>query len=301
MIYEIFPEFDELESTTDHKPVIADAIGDTLQETPPTNITRIHCQNLNGLSWDSEGGKWPYICETMAAIKADITCVTEINTDTNNFPIRQKMKSIASRQFHRNRLVLSTSKYSTPTIYKPGGTAIVACNAITATVKSYTRDRMGRWSSIKLSTPTSRSIRIITAYQVCANMRPGTNTAAAQQRAQIIEKQSNSTNITRVTPRESFITNLTAFILQCQSNNEDIILVGDFNDNISPTNSGMERLATATGLTDLFSIRLGSSTIPATYQRGTKRIDYALMTPMLTTQVRAAGYDPFGYRIPSDH
>ena len=88
----VYPEFDELEATTDDPQLIAAMIGDTLQESPSENITRIYCQNLNGLSWDKEGGKWPYVCDVIAGINADIACFTEINTYTNKFHIRRKWR-----------------------------------------------------------------------------------------------------------------------------------------------------------------------------------------------------------------
>ena len=301
MINGIFPEFDELEATNEHITTTTDAIGDILQENPDENITRLYCQNINGLSWDSEGGKWPYVCEVMAGIHADIACFTEINTDTNNFSVRKKMETIANRQFDHSRLIMSTSKSQTTGYYKPGGTAIMACNAITSTIKSHSRDRMGRWSSLRLATASPRHIRIIAAYQVCQNSRPGSNTAAAQQRAQIIEEQASTDHTNRITPRASFIGDIQVFIKQCQGNGDDIILIGDFNEEINTAISGMDQLASTCGLADLFSIRLGTPNIPPTYQRGTKRIDYVLLSPNLINFVSAAGYDPFGYRIPSDH
>ena len=63
----------------------------------------------------------------------------------------------------------------------------------------------------------------------------------------------------------------------------------------------MNTIATTCGLADLFAVRLGASSMPATYQRGSKRLDYVLLSPELIDSVQAAGYDPFGYRLPSDH
>ena len=127
------------------------------------------------------------------------------------------------------------------------------------------------------------------------------NTGVSHQQAQLIVEAAAGDQIIRSYPRDAFILELQSFIQQAQHNGERIILVGDFNEPISNPNSGMDRLATLCGLTDLFSIRIGSSTIPATYQRGTTRIDYVLMSPELVPLVQAAGYEPFGYRIPSDH
>lgn len=160
---------------------------------------------------------------------------------------------------------------------------------------------MGRWTSISLTTATSRKVRIISAYQVCQQSSPGTNTAASHQTAHIITESSTTGSTTRITPRQAFIQDLQSFIRNMQEEEEDIILVGDFNDDITDPMSGMDQLATTCGLVDLFSVRTGSPNLPATYQRGTKRLDFVLISPSLINHVKAAGYDPFGYRIPSDH
>lgn len=278
-----------------------DFVGDVMDEEPTESTTRLYFQNLNGLNWDQQGGKWPYICEVMESIQVDIACFAELNTDTNRYEVRRKMEQISQQQHGQNRLVMASSKNKTSTVYKPGGTAILACNAITNHIKSHTRDRMGRWVSMCISVSTSNKLRIIAAYQVCSTTSTGTNTAAAQQLAQIIEEQAKAGSTHRTSPREAFIQDLQTFILQAQQDGEDIVLTGDFNDDITSQNSGMDQLATTCGLVDLFSIRTGSATHPPTYQRGPRRLDYVLISPSLLPKVQAAGYDPFGYRIPTDH
>ena len=67
------------------------------------------------------------------------------------------------------------------------------------------------------------------------------------------------------------------------------------------TDSGMAELSTECGLIDIFAQRLGTALQPNTWQRGTKRIDYVLASPSIGTMIRAAGYEPFGYRLTSDH
>jgi exonuclease III len=274
--------------------------GDPLDEHPPPDITRFYIQNVNGLCWDQDGGRWPYICDTLSSIGVDIACFSELNTNTNKYHIRSHMEKICQRQFEHSRLIMSSSTHKTTRDYKPGGTSILACNDITLQIKSHSRDRMGRWTSLSLTT-SHRPIRIISAYQVCQSSTKGTTTAAAQQQSSLIMEQRSQNVPSRIDPRRAFIADLQAFILQLQEANEDIILVGDFNEEMSEPNSGIGTLAARCGLADVFAIRLGSSSIPATYQRGKKRLDYALISPVLLPHIRAAGYDPFAYRIPSDH
>ena len=253
----------DAESTAneDHEQHHIESIGDSLEEDPLEGTIRIYFQNLNGLNWDAQGGKWPYICEVMEGIQVDIACFAEMNTDTNNFDVRRKMEQICQRQHSQSRLVMASSKYRTTTLYKPGGTAILACNAITAHIKSHTRDRMGRWATMSFSLSATKRVRVISAYQVCSNISPGSNTAASQQRAHIMEEQSLQGASHRKTPREAFIQDLQTFILQVQNDGEDIVLVGDFNEDISSPSSGMDSLATTCGLVDLFNIRIGSKAI----------------------------------------
>lgn len=293
--------FDELEAMVDGTTEGSEFIGDPMDENPPETITRIYVQNLNGLTWNKDGGRWPYICETMEAIQADIACFSELNTDTNRYEIRTKMEELCRHQFDQHHLVLASSANKTASHYKPGGTAILARNAVTSRIKSHTRDRMGRWASISFTISTTKKLRVISAYQVCANTRPGTNTAASHQNAQIIAEHIHAQETRRRTPREVFVQELKNFIMQVQAEGEEIILVGDFNEDITSPGAGMQQLASACCLVDLFSIRLGTSTLPTTYQRGTRRLDYVLISPNLLQTIEAAGYDPFGYRLPSDH
>lgn len=293
--------FDELEAMTEGIYPASDSVGDPMDESPTQDVTRIFVQNLNGLSWNKDGGRWPYVCEAVATVQAEIACFSELNTDTTRYDVRTKMEQICQLHFDQNRLVLASSNTKTTTAYKPGGTAIVACGAITTRIKSHNRDRMGRWTSMCIQLSSAKKLRIISAYQVCRQSRPGTNTASSQQVAQLILEQARGSDNHRQNPRQAFINDLSNFIRQVQADNEEILLAGDFNDDISSPQSGMKQLATTCGLVDLFGTRLGTTDSPPTYQRGNKRLDYILMSPSLISAVKAAGYDPYGYRIPSDH
>ena len=276
-------------------------VGDTLQENKPQGCIRIYCINLNGIKWDQDGGTWPNICQAIEASNVDIAGLVELNLDTGRYELQQKLECICNDTFHHHHMIMSTSKYKVSKTYKPGGTAVIACNDMKALVKSWSRDRMGRWSAIRFSGSEGNYFTFIMAYQVCKTSSKGTNTAAAQQRANIIEESIQEDVLTRPSPRQAFITDLRQFIQATQQAGDNIILCGDFNETMSESHSGMATLAEACGLVDIFNIRLGTSDSPPTYQRGKRRLDYILMSPSLISAVRAAGYDPFGYRIVSDH
>ena len=212
-----------------------------------------------------------------------------MNTDTNAYGVRKKMEEICQQQFPTNALIMAASNIKTLSTYKPGGTAILAVNDICSRITSHTRDRMGRWASLCLNLSGNRKMRIISAYQTCKNSNPGSNTAASHQTAQIIKEATAIQSILRLQPRQAFIQDLQSFIQQVQQAGEDIVLVGDFNEEMDTNGSGMNQIATTCDLVDLFNLRTGTSTQPATYQRGTKRIDYILMSPNVVHSVHAAG------------
>jgi hypothetical protein len=95
-------EFDELESTLDIQvePTGSEFIGDIMTEYPSQETTRIYFQNINGLRWDTEAGKWPYICEVLESINADVAL--ETNTNTNNYTVRHKMETICQHHFQQS-------------------------------------------------------------------------------------------------------------------------------------------------------------------------------------------------------
>ena len=278
-----------------------DYIGDILNEDKEENTTRVYFQNLNGLKWDKHGGIWPMICQSMAAIHADIACFSEVNQDTSKFEIREKMKTVASLQFDHVRLVTATSNRKAKSNYKPGGTTMLTMMDTVALSKDPTRDRMGRWVSTRYSRGNGAHITVIGAYQVCQTHRTGQVTAATQQINQLLEEYATIDAIGPINPREVFIRDLSAFIQQRQQCNDLIVLGGDFNEAMSST-AGLFTIASQCGLVDVFSKKLGTSDKPATFKGGSKRLDYILLSPALEHMVKAIGYEPYDYRgVFSDH
>ena len=104
-----FHDNDEHNHTNNPSPTNNGAfVGDILEENKPEKVTRIYTQNLNGIKWDKDGGNWPQICETMAAIHSDISCFTELNQDINSYSISTQMHQIEQRFFQHSKFGGST-------------------------------------------------------------------------------------------------------------------------------------------------------------------------------------------------
>lgn len=101
-------DFDELESMADGTIPASEFVGDPMDEIPTEDTTRIYIHNLNGICWNTSGGRWPYICEIMSTIQAGIACFSELNTNTNRHDIRTQMESICKEHFEQNCLVMAS-------------------------------------------------------------------------------------------------------------------------------------------------------------------------------------------------
>ena len=101
-------------------------------------------------------------------------------------------------------------------------------------------------------------------------------------------------------PRTAPLQDLQACLQKYHDKGTDVLLVGDFNEVLGSDPYGMSELTGNFGLIDLMAFR-HSSTPPATYAQGSKRLDYALSGPTICNGVRKSGYEEFNSRIQSDH
>ena len=101
-------------------------------------------------------------------------------------------------------------------------------------------------------------------------------------------------------PREAFIQDLGAFIQERTACNSGILLIGDFNEALTDSYSGMSKLCSDNNLQDIMWKVLGTTDF-GTHAKGRDRIDYALCSDWVATSVTNAYYEAFGYRPKGDH
>ena len=94
-----------------------------------------------------------------------------------------------------------------------------------------------------------RRITIVSAYQVVSDIVvPGTTTAASQQHSLLLQR-----NDSTLAPRKAFRRDLTAYLQQCKSAGDEIMLMGDFNEVMGDDPEGMALLAQKLELFDMMS------------------------------------------------
>ena len=130
---------------------------------------------------------------------------------------------------------------------------------------------------------------------VVNNGSQGLITAASQQRSFLIQSRDLIYE-----PSKAFKRDMHKILTQCTRHGHEILLVGDFNENLDTTNSRMAKLAADFHLVDLMSL-LSSRPPPSTYARGHSRLDYGLVTRQVAEVLVAGGYESFGERHPTDH
>ena len=274
------------------------AWGDTIGA-KPTDVTRIYSQNVNGIRLEKDGGQFKEICHIHQEVQADIFCIQEHNLDTNQYQVKQIMHQTTRRHWQRSRLNLASSPITFPGTWKPGGTAILSTGSITGRITETGIDEWGRWSYQTYQGQRQRLVTIITIYQVVDTFSKdkGTYTAYAQQRSLLIRQGEVDIN-----PRQAFLRDLTKFIHTKQhSVKHELLILGDFNERIGDNPQGIARVAAEFNLTDIYRMQHPHLQDVATYTRGRKRLDYALGSSRVAQAVRACGYEPFNYRLHTDH
>ena len=272
-----------------------DSWGDEMTE-KPDDVTRVYAMNVNGLALDRRGGRYDTLCSTLKEVQADIFCGQEHNLDSNQTAVRATIFNTSRQHWQRSRALFATTPIEFSHAYKPGGSMIMTMDHTTGRIIRQSADKWGRWASYTYQGANNSTLSVISAYQVVpmSNSR-GTATAAAQQHCLLLQNGDSITN-----PRKAFRRDLIAFLKQLASDGDEILLLGDFNEPLGSEADGMTLIAAELNLLDLFASH-NSSTMPATYARGSSRLDYALATAKVVASVRSAGYEPFNNRFPTDH
>ena len=145
-----------------------------------------------------------------------------------------------------------TNKHDTSTApYLPGGTITTAINKASHRVQSTSNSidptGLGRWSSILFRGSRGVVLRVITAYQVCAQHNPGPHTSASQHHRYMLSK--GDTRHSRDAILQDF---LGVAICAFHEAGEQVILMMDCNEDIRSLDmkSAMKAMGLKEAITD---------------------------------------------------
>ena len=171
----------------------------------PRSTYRFISQNVNGISYDAEGGDFQEICYILQEIEADVICFQETKLETRNMKVKNMLnKTLMQRWSTSKALITSTSNVNLGSIYKPGGTLLMNVGPISHRVTQTTADPLGRWCTMDIALKNKLTLTVISAYQVCQSTGSlGLSTAYSQQLQMLRTKHNFKL------PREQFVIDIT--------------------------------------------------------------------------------------------
>lgn len=223
--------------------------------------------------------------ETLLKHEVDILGLAEVNTDWRAVPQQQTWWSTTDGWFEHRRVITSINTTVAPsTRIQYGGTLLMTTNRTAYSVQSTESDTMqlGRWSSMLLHGKNNQKCRVICAYCPCISTGP-TSTYALQVIG--LSKQNNYE-----CPRTRFWLDLKTYITKCHTNQEHIVIMGDWNSEYAEVTTWMKEL----GLKDIIQSRQGQAIPPPTCRRSRDSpIDAVFVTDKFTCW--RGGYLSFDY------
>jgi hypothetical protein len=266
-------------------PVQSEPWGDSLEATQTAhgNLFRTYSHNPNGLSSRNDNLDMKQFAAALQAKEVAMASIYEVN---RNFEVNSVLESFHSHlrgaSTHYKGIV-SSIKMGNTSDYQPGGTAVLVRNQWATRYLSSGSDILGRWSWITLTGKGTKKVSFISAYRVCEGAAIGSVTSGTVRSQQEWHYASNGQQAGNL--RERFVTEISTLILDLQSQGHDIQLSMDANEASGPA-SGVDRIMSKCKLVDAHKLcESDSRPMPATYSRGSKKIDFVLISPSLVVAV----------------
>jgi hypothetical protein len=222
----------------------------------------------------------------------DILLINEHNLNTRNITEKPQdiMKNwVENTQGRFTQLQGREEKeWDNKSRYEDGGTGIVTNRRATAHIIAHGEDarKMGRWNWITVKGKKDTTTTIISIYKPNKNQRTYERQLAKMRRI----------GITTMSAEQCWYEDLRLLIEWKKRENHDIIVGGDFNDDLNKRKGKVKEYMKTMGLTEALTERYGEG--PATHNRGSTTIDGVFTTQRLN--ILQGGYVS-EFESPGDH
>ena len=262
------------------------------------DLFRLVSHNVNGLSASDDHADVAHMATSMALKSVAIFGLQETN---RNFERRSMLESfhrvVRSTCTHHVGAV-SSAKLQWPQDYQPGGTAVSVRNKWATRFLARGSDSLGRWSWITLAGRGTTQVTFLSGYRVCDGAREASitsRTVRAQQEWMYADRGHVTINL-----REQFVTDLTAIVNDFQMKGHSVVVMMDANEG-NGAGSAADRLCFDCNMADAHSLNGRTDLPPPTYQRGTKKIDFVLVSANIAHTVRSSSILALHDGYLSDH
>jgi hypothetical protein len=247
--------------------------------------------------------------ERLKLLQTGIVAFQETNLEWKNKGYRDEFQKLLVKAFGAARVDHSTTKDKFETSpFKPGGTASAALGKMVHRVVKTGWDDTGcgRWSYITFNGKENKHITVINTYRVYSQREPGDTTASKQQQCiQYADEELRPYVLD--THKQTFI-DLQYFVQELQQGGDEVILFLDANqdehqsyrpqehDECFKTKGGFHVDGSIDGSLCTFMANCGltndltdvhSEQVPNTHVRGSKQIDFALVTDGIRPCIKA--------------
>jgi hypothetical protein len=251
------------------------------------------------------------VMERLKLLQTGTVAFQETNLEWHNKGYRDEFKKLLVKAFGEARVDHSTTKYKFETSpFKPGGTASAALGFFFhRVVKTDRHDTgCGRWTYITFNGKENKHITVITTYRVCSQRDPGDTPSSKQQ--QCVQYADEELRPYVLVPHKQTLIDLQYFVQELQQGGDEVILFLDANqdeyqsyrpqdhDACFKTKGGFQVDGSIDGSLRSYMANCGltnaltdvnSEQVPITHVRGSKQIDFALVTDGIRPCIKAVG------------
>jgi hypothetical protein len=279
--------------------------GDSLFVRPNSEETRIFFQNVNGISGRDEWQDAREIGYMARQQWISILALAETKIDWKKGKAKRQCLQALKSFWTAAKIGTASSMLDFESIYQPGGVLQLIGNEWSSRVVRTEEDpkRMGRWIGMTLQGKQGQAITMISAYQVVddSNALHRPRTAYKQQWTMLRTDGDRNPD-----PRKAFVTDIIKYITREQEQDNDIILMLDANDNLTDPKSNLGRELLARGMTNVYQHLHAPydemAEEPATFNRGSRCIDFIYATPGVLPFITKCGITAFQEGVAfSDH
>ncbi len=193
----------------------------------PEGIFRVGFRNINSLPTQGGNQKNKQLIQDIKLHGIDCMGITENNLAWQNLPFMDQLNERFQGMFEFAKYTSANNKDPQFQDSKQsGGTMNITQGNACARILNTTVDprKLGRWVSTLFRGQRGLKLRVVTVYRPVLSV--GSLSAYQQQRSVLLD------NDIDICPREQLLHDLKEFLIKCKEDGEQIITIGDFNDDI---------------------------------------------------------------------
>jgi len=270
------------------------AWGKVIEKKQPQTM-RFCFQNVDGISHLSDGDgllKLHALLQFTINFQVDVFTAAELNTCWDLLPPDQRLASLTKGWWENSHWCVSHNRREeSPSVYQPGGTALVVTNKLSHRALKPGDDPLGlgRWCWIKLRGTNSHHVRIVSMYRPC---KADGILTSYQQHLRTLGKLKCD-----ICPKKAILDDLATEITTWQEAGDIVIVAADFNEDTR--SDTIRSYFSQFGMSEVLS-SVNTEALPASHNRGSLPID-GIFAPDAIIPFCRAGFLGFGEGVPSDH